>query len=109
MSSNIFASPYTPVPRVVLDEELHQLEKRAACIHLSLAALANRAGVRVSQISQWRSGSAVTGMTFGRHFRALQQALEAEERELLRYLQEMMPRSRALRCAREGRRPPTSA
>jgi hypothetical protein len=32
-------------------------------------------------------------MTFGRHFRALQQALEAEERELLRYLQGMMPRS----------------
>ena len=50
--------------------------------------------MRVSQISQWRSGAAVTGMTFGRHFRALQQALEAEERELLRYLQGMMPRSR---------------
>ena len=34
MSTKFFASPYTPVPRVVLDEELHQLERRAACIHL---------------------------------------------------------------------------
>ena len=50
------------------------------------APLAARAGVRVSQISQWKAGSPVTGTTAGNHFRALWRALEEEEHELRKYL-----------------------
>ena len=71
MPTNFFSSPYTSVPQAVLAEELDQLEKRARAINLSLAPLAARAGVRVSQISQWKAGSPVTGTTAGKHFRAL--------------------------------------
>ena len=94
MSTNIFCLAIHACPAGGPGRGAPSARKACRLHHLSLAALANRAGVRVSQISQWRSGAAVTGMTFGRHFRALQQALEAEERELLRYLQGMMPRSR---------------
>ena len=65
MPTNFFSSPYTSVPQAVLAEELNQLEKRARAINLSLAPLAARAGVRVSQISQWKAGSPVTGTTAG--------------------------------------------
>jgi transcriptional regulator with XRE-family HTH domain len=70
-----------------LAEELGEIEERAHAINLSLAPLAARAGVRVSQISQWRSGAAqLTGATAGKHFRALWRALEEEERKLREYL-----------------------
>ena len=86
MPTNFFSSPYTSVPQAVLAEELDQLEKRARAINLSLAPLAARAGVRVSQISQWKAGSPVTGTTAGKHFRALWRALEEEEHKLRQYL-----------------------
>jgi hypothetical protein len=53
-----FSSPYTCVPRAVLAEEIEQLEMRARAINLSLAPLAARAGVRVSQIFAVESGLA---------------------------------------------------
>ena len=82
MATNFFASPFVSVPPAILAAELDQLEERARAINLSLAPLAARAGVRVSQISQWKSGSPVTGTTAGKHFRALWRALEEEEQKL---------------------------
>jgi hypothetical protein len=93
MPTNLFSSPYTSVPLTTIAAELEQLEKRARAINLSLAPLAARAGVRVSQISQWKAGSPVTGTTAGKHFRALWRALEEEERKLSDYLKPR-PRSR---------------
>jgi hypothetical protein len=92
MPTNFFARPHTAVPQWVLAAELDQLEKRARAINLSLAPLAARAGVRVSQISQWKAGSPVAGTTAGKHFRALWRALEEEEHKLREYLK---PRSRS--------------
>ena len=89
-----FFAATRPSRRAVLAEELDQLEKRARAINLSLAPLAARAGVRVSQISQWKAGSPVTGTTAGKHFRALWRALEEEEHKLREYLK---PRSRSRR------------
>ena len=86
MPTNFFSSPFMSVPPAVLAAELDQLEKRARAINLSLAPLAARAGVRVSQISQWKAGSPVTGTTAGKHFRALWRALEEEEHKLREYL-----------------------
>jgi len=53
MATDFFASPFVSVPPAVLAAELNQLEERARAINLSLAPLAARAGVRVSQ---FRSG-----------------------------------------------------
>jgi len=94
MATNFFASPFVSVPPAILVAELDQLEERARAINLTLAPLAARAGVRVSQISQWKAGSPVTGTTAGKHFRALWRALEEEERKLREYLK---PRSRSRR------------
>jgi transcriptional regulator with XRE-family HTH domain len=86
MPTTLFSSPYTSVPLATIAAELEQLEKRARAINLSLAPLAARAGVKVSQISQWKAGSPVTGTTAGKHFRALWRALEEEEHKLREYL-----------------------
>ena len=95
MPTDFFRSPFTCVPQSILAEELKQLEERARAINLSLSPIATKAGVRLSQVSQWRSGSTqVTGTTAGRHFRALWRALELEEDALAEYLKSR-PRKRA--------------
>jgi hypothetical protein len=74
------------VPLKTIAQDLDALEERTARIHWSVHALAKTAGVRPSMLSQWRSGDAVTELTYWRHLRRLEEALAAEELALLRYL-----------------------
>jgi len=69
MATNFFASPFMSVPPAILAAELDQLEERARAINLSLAPLAARAGVRMSQIWQ-ESGLARDRHNGGKAFRA---------------------------------------
>jgi transcriptional regulator with XRE-family HTH domain len=80
-------SPFMPVSRQRIAQDLDAISERAQRIHLSLHHLARRAGVPPSMLSQWRHGAAAaTGQTFSHHLNRIARALEEEEAQLRKYL-----------------------
>jgi len=88
-------SPFTPVSRQRIGQELDELSARAQRVNLTLHHLARSAGVPPSMLSQWRHGAAAaTGRTFEHHLTRITRQLEVEEEALWQYLKSR-PRRRA--------------